>query len=165
MVRGSHGPKALPRCTTLQRTQAGACWDCLILPRKGDSESASFMHKAAQDATGELKEGLLELIRVMKLFRDLVDTVSVNSPWLTPNAEVADSSTLFHTRQLIPAFHRCLQSLDDMTFEAWVHNATTNQVGSNVCFSPGSHPIMNASYPLPVCRLTARPVDDGAGRE
>ncbi|GAX83737.1 hypothetical protein CEUSTIGMA_g11162.t1 [Chlamydomonas eustigma] len=64
----------------------GTCWDCVIFPRNGESEIPGPMEEAVHDTKGEMKAGLRELVLVMKLFRKVVDTIDVEKPWTSPNA-------------------------------------------------------------------------------
>ena len=95
-------PRAMAACG------AGACWDCMELPTDETQESPEPLMEAVNASNGSLREGLSELIRVMTEFRELVGTVNVDEPWLTPNAE----------------------ELDSMTFQDWVSGT-----GSGGCYS------------------------------
>jgi monoamine oxidase len=89
----------------------------MTFPSDKSNESPGPLVAAASNAPrGEMADGLSELIRVMKIFRELTATIIVDKPWLSPNAA----------------------QLDSMTFKDWVHNATTNSLAREVMVIAGS---------------------------
>jgi hypothetical protein len=88
----------------------GVCWDCMILPQKGDQENATLLIQAAEEAPPALKQDLHELVNVMAALRQLVKQVNAKQPWLSRNAD----------------------ELDNMTFLEWVEDQTNSTLARDV---------------------------------
>lgn len=88
----------------------GTCWDCMVIPRKGDIESIQGFKEALQSAPKRLKPQVQELLRVMEKLRRIVDTIDIERPWLTPNA----------------------LELDSITFDEWIRRQTDSEMARAV---------------------------------
>ena len=88
----------------------GTCWDCIAIPKKGDTESIQGFINALEAAPKRLKPQVQEVLRVMEKLRLIVDSIDTERPWLTPHAK----------------------ELDTITFDEWIRKQTESELARSL---------------------------------